>query len=179
MSRLNSRVTWAGLASAALAVALVFLSAMLVGSPHVWTGNLMVTAYVLAAAATALGLCGGLGLRFPVLGERPARPSFPILPEPPPDDDPRSPLRQALDAASPSRDMRGALAAYEVKRQLHSYCAACGYPFDRPQVEPSCNGGGACRKRLQTPVARRLRINGRTSPIRVHPQWAAEHPEAG
>ena len=81
MSRLNSRVTWAGLASAALAVALVFLSTMLAATPHVWTGNLMVTAYVLAAAATALGLCGGLGLRFPVLGERPARPSFPILPE--------------------------------------------------------------------------------------------------
>jgi hypothetical protein len=152
---------------------------MLAGNPHVWTGNLMVTAYVLAAAATAFGLCGGLGLRFPVLGERPAWPSFPILLDPPPDDDPPSVLRQALDAAGPSRDMRGALAANEVRRQLHSYCAACGYPFDRPQVEPSCTGGGACGKRLQTPVGRRLRINGRTSPIRVHPQWAADHPEAG
>jgi hypothetical protein len=91
----------------ALAVALVFLSTMLAVSPHVWTGNPMVTAYVLAVAATAFGVCGGRGLRFSVLGERPARPSFPILPEPPPDDDPRSVLRQALDAASPSRDLRG------------------------------------------------------------------------
>ena len=179
MSRLNGRVTWASLASAALAVTLMFLSTMLAGSPHVWTGNLMITAYVMAAAATTFGLCGGLGLRFPVLGERPARPSFPILPEPPTDDDPRSVLRQGLDAASPRRDMRGALAANEIRPQLHSYCVACGYPFDRPQVEPCCNGGAACGKRLQTAVARRLRINGRTSPIRVHPQWAADHLEAG
>lgn len=179
MSRLNSRVTWAGLASAEFAAALVFLSTGLAASPRVWTGNLMVTAYVLAAAATAFGLCGGLGLRFPVLGERPARTSFPILPEPPPEDDPRNVLRQALDTYSPIRDMRAALTTNEVRRQLHSYCTACGYPFDWPQVEPSCNSGAACGKRLQTPLARRLRISGRTGPIRVHPQWAADHPEAG
>jgi hypothetical protein len=39
----------------------------------------MVTAYVLAAAAVTGGLCGELGVRFPVLGERPTKPSFPIL----------------------------------------------------------------------------------------------------
>jgi hypothetical protein len=178
VSRLNSRVTWAGLASAALAVALVFLNTMLAGSPHVWTGNLMVTAYVLAAAATALGLCGGLGLRFPVLGERPARPSFPILPEPPPDDDPRSVLREALDAASSSRDTRGALAANEVRRQLHSHCAACGYPFDRPRSSRPATAAAPAVSASRRPWPRRLRINGRTSPIRVHPQ-AADHPEAG
>jgi hypothetical protein len=50
---------------------------------HSWTGNLMVAAYVLAAAAVTGGLCGELGMRFPVLGERPTKPSFPILPEPP------------------------------------------------------------------------------------------------
>ena len=70
MSHLNSRGAWAALASAALAVALVFLGTMLAGSPHVWAGNLMVTAYALAAAAVTGGLCGELGVRFPVLGER-------------------------------------------------------------------------------------------------------------
>jgi hypothetical protein len=103
VSRLNSRTTWYSLATTALLVSIAFLGAMLAGTPHVWTGSLMIVAYCLAAAALGAGYCGNAGVRFPVLGEDPPpEPSFPIM-GPGPDADPRSEMRQALDLHRPGQ----------------------------------------------------------------------------
>lgn len=98
--RLNSRLVWGSLGTAALALSVTFVQSALPASPRDWFSNLMLAAYGLLAVAGAFGYCCASGIRFPVLGERPPSPpesEFPIL-GPPPDDDPRSELRQALDA---------------------------------------------------------------------------------
>ncbi|MGH3401891.1 MAG: hypothetical protein ACRDRJ_05115 [Streptosporangiaceae bacterium] len=105
LSRLNSRLVWGSLGAAALALSGTFAQSALPASPRDWAGNLMLAAYGLLAAAGVFGYFCASGIRFPVLGERPSsppepdsEPGFPIL-GPPLDHDPRSDLRQALDAA--------------------------------------------------------------------------------
>lgn len=170
MPRLNSRTTWYALTSGAFAIALVFLSTMLLGKQHVWSGALMIVAYCLSAVAVVAGVCGQLGVRFPVLGDRPAKPSFPVLPDPPADDDSNSELRQALEVNR--SELGEALAASGTGIQLHDFCDTCGYPFGRPLVTAVCVSQTACAKRLQAPVARRLQV-GRT--LAVDPRWVARH----
>jgi hypothetical protein len=78
-------------------VGVAFLSTMLAGSLHVWTGNLMILTYCLGTTALGAGYCGNAGVRFPGLGESPpTEPSFPIM-APAPGTDPRSETRRALD----------------------------------------------------------------------------------
>jgi len=116
VSRLNSQAAWYSLATAALLVGIAFLSTVLAGSPHIWTGSLMIVAYCLGAAALGAGYCGNAGVRFPVLGERPPPgPSFPIM-APAPDTAPRSEIRQALDLHQPGA-LGEALAANDIRAQ--------------------------------------------------------------
>jgi hypothetical protein len=176
MSRRPSHQTlWNTTAGAMGAVCLGFGGVGLAASPRVWTGNIMIVAYLCGAAAVALFACGVRELRFPA-ARLAAEPSFPILPDPPPDD-PGSEVRHALDAAC--SEISEALASGGVRRRLHGYCAKCGYPLGSPRLTPDCNGGGACDNRLHTPLAQRVRLGGAKSPLRVHPQWMAEHREKG
>jgi hypothetical protein len=109
VSGLNSRLTWGALAGAALAGCYTFAQDGLAASPIDWLSPaLMIPAYALLLAAGVFGLLSGFGVRFPVLGERsapeplaPTEPSFPVLPDPPPDAGARSELQQALDVARP------------------------------------------------------------------------------
>jgi hypothetical protein len=149
---------------------------MLQTSPHSWAGNIAVAAYSIGSAAVLLALCGALDVRFPLLGQRLARPSFPVLPDPP-QDDVGTGLRQSLDANLLS-GLGEALEASGIKRRTHAYCATCGYPFSRPLLTATCTAPGICRKRLETSIAQRLRLGEANSPLRVHPQWLAEHTDA-
>lgn len=80
---------------------------MLQSNPHLWTGTTMIVAYAGGFLSVVFGLGVVLDAPFPVIGEprqpsipSPPEPSFPILPDSPAD--PRSDLRQALDANPPS-----------------------------------------------------------------------------
>lgn len=174
MSRPSDRPLWFGSGGVLPTLGGICFAGMLDSSPYKWDGGLMIAAYSLGAVAAVLAGCGLANLRFP-LQRRAPEPGYPILSDPPPDD-PRSGIRQAVEAARP--EMGEALTASDVRRQLYRYCAKCGYPLDPPRLTPDCNGGGACDKRLHTPLAHRLRA-GATSPLRVHPDWITEHPEAG
>jgi hypothetical protein len=112
VSGLNSRLTWGALAGAALAGCYTFSQDGLAARPINWLSpTLMIPAYALLLAATTFSLLCGYGVRFPLLGERSSQePSFPILPDPPPDDA-RSDICQALDGATSPGETREALAA--------------------------------------------------------------------
>jgi hypothetical protein len=69
---------------------------MLQATPHIWTGNLAVTAYSLGTAAGMFGVLGAVDLRFPLLGMRSSLGTRPSA------DDEAEPLREtAVEAIAP------------------------------------------------------------------------------